>query len=157
MRKSWAEVSRSGERWAEVRRWEMRQTEREEEGENWSARVQRQRDTGKDGRRWAHRSQAAEGLRSGKAGKGKEGRENRGLPGAASTREGGVCGVHGAPALPRPQTSLLLLLLLLSPGLQGTPDCSFRHSPISSTFAIKIGKLVSVPVPNPSPRCCLWV
>ncbi|XP_017918274.1 PREDICTED: fms-related tyrosine kinase 3 ligand isoform X4 [Capra hircus] len=40
-----------------------------------------------------------------------------------------------------PTTSLLLLLLLLSPGLQGTPDCSFRHSPISSTFAIKIGKL----------------
>ncbi|KAM9757665.1 fms-related tyrosine kinase 3 ligand isoform 2-T3 [Dama dama] len=40
-----------------------------------------------------------------------------------------------------PTTSLLLLLLLLSPGLQGTPDCSFRHSPISSTFAIKISKL----------------
>lgn len=26
MRKSWAEVSRSGERWAEVRRWEVRQS-----------------------------------------------------------------------------------------------------------------------------------
>ncbi|XP_054567000.1 fms-related tyrosine kinase 3 ligand isoform X3 [Eptesicus fuscus] len=40
-----------------------------------------------------------------------------------------------------PTTSLLLLLLLLSPGLCGTPDCSFRHSPISSTFADKIRKL----------------
>ncbi|XP_023382623.1 fms-related tyrosine kinase 3 ligand-like isoform X2 [Pteropus vampyrus] len=41
---------------------------------------------------------------------------------------------------PPPQTSLLLLLLL-SPGLRGTPDCSFRHSPISSTFADTIRKL----------------
>ncbi|XP_015977855.1 fms-related tyrosine kinase 3 ligand isoform X7 [Rousettus aegyptiacus] len=40
-----------------------------------------------------------------------------------------------------PTTSLLLLLLLLSPGLRGTPDCSFRHSPISSTFADTIRKL----------------
>ncbi|XP_014405965.1 PREDICTED: fms-related tyrosine kinase 3 ligand isoform X4 [Myotis brandtii] len=40
-----------------------------------------------------------------------------------------------------PTTSLLLLLLLLSPGLCGTPDCSFRHSPISSTFADTIRKL----------------
>nr|XP_008522074.1 PREDICTED: fms-related tyrosine kinase 3 ligand [Equus przewalskii] len=36
---------------------------------------------------------------------------------------------------------LLLLLLLLSPGLRGSPDCSFSHSPISSTFAKTIGKL----------------
>ncbi|XP_041600569.1 fms-related tyrosine kinase 3 ligand isoform X3 [Vulpes lagopus] len=35
----------------------------------------------------------------------------------------------------------LLLLLLLSPGLRGTPDCSFSHSPISSTFATTIRKL----------------
>ncbi|XP_057569371.1 fms-related tyrosine kinase 3 ligand isoform X5 [Hippopotamus amphibius kiboko] len=39
-----------------------------------------------------------------------------------------------------PTTSLLLLLLLF-PGLRGTPDCSFRHSPISSTFASTISKL----------------
>ncbi|XP_012588895.1 PREDICTED: fms-related tyrosine kinase 3 ligand isoform X2 [Condylura cristata] len=40
-----------------------------------------------------------------------------------------------------PTTSLLLLLLLLSPGLRGTPDCSFRYNPISSTFAAVIRKL----------------
>ncbi|XP_074172204.1 fms-related tyrosine kinase 3 ligand isoform X4 [Rhinolophus sinicus] len=38
-------------------------------------------------------------------------------------------------------TTSLLLLLLLSPCLRGTPDCSFRHSPISSTFADSIRKL----------------
>ncbi|XP_007168361.2 fms-related tyrosine kinase 3 ligand isoform X2 [Balaenoptera acutorostrata] len=38
-------------------------------------------------------------------------------------------------------TTSLLLLLLLSPGLRGTPDCSFPHSPISSTFTSTIGKL----------------
>ncbi|XP_058385841.1 fms-related tyrosine kinase 3 ligand isoform X1 [Diceros bicornis minor] len=38
-------------------------------------------------------------------------------------------------------TSSLLLLLLLSPGLRGTPDCSFSHSPISSTFTATIRKL----------------
>ncbi|XP_016061435.1 PREDICTED: fms-related tyrosine kinase 3 ligand [Miniopterus natalensis] len=37
--------------------------------------------------------------------------------------------------------TISLLLLLLSPGLCGTPDCSFRHSPISSTFRDAIGKL----------------
>ncbi|KAM5295595.1 fms-related tyrosine kinase 3 ligand isoform 3-T3 [Glossophaga mutica] len=37
--------------------------------------------------------------------------------------------------------SPLLLLLLLSPGLCGTPDCTFPHSPISSTFADTIRKL----------------
>ncbi|XP_047384400.1 fms-related tyrosine kinase 3 ligand isoform X2 [Sciurus carolinensis] len=37
--------------------------------------------------------------------------------------------------------SSLLLLLLLSPGLRGTPDCSFKHSPITSTFAVTIRKL----------------
>ncbi|XP_040833900.1 fms-related tyrosine kinase 3 ligand isoform X6 [Ochotona curzoniae] len=36
---------------------------------------------------------------------------------------------------------LLLLLLLLSPSLRGTPDCSFDHSPISSNFAVTISKL----------------
>ncbi|XP_048949588.1 fms-related tyrosine kinase 3 ligand isoform X8 [Canis lupus dingo] len=40
-------------------------------------------------------------------------------------------------------TASLLLLLLLSPGLRGTPDCSFSHSPISSTFAVTIRKLAS--------------
>lgn len=35
----------------------------------------------------------------------------------------------------------LLLVLLLSPGLRGTPDCSFAHSPISSNFAVTIRKL----------------
>ncbi|XP_017521062.3 fms-related tyrosine kinase 3 ligand isoform X9 [Manis javanica] len=35
----------------------------------------------------------------------------------------------------------LFLLLLLSPGLRGTPDCSFTHSPISSTFTGTIRKL----------------
>eukprot|EP00070_Physeter_catodon_P025123 XP_023988585.1 fms-related tyrosine kinase 3 ligand isoform X5 [Physeter catodon] len=53
-------------------------------------------------------------------------------------------------------TTPLLLLLLLSPGLRGTPGCSFPHSPISSTFASTIGKLVSVPAPNRTPRLCLW-
>ncbi|XP_077918513.1 fms-related tyrosine kinase 3 ligand isoform X1 [Halichoerus grypus] len=38
-------------------------------------------------------------------------------------------------------TTSLLLLLLLSPGLRGTPDCSFSHSPVSSTFALTIRKL----------------
>ncbi|XP_060030163.1 fms-related tyrosine kinase 3 ligand isoform X2 [Erinaceus europaeus] len=39
-------------------------------------------------------------------------------------------------------TSLLLLLLpLLSPGLPGSPGCSFKHSPVSSTFSDKILKL----------------
>ncbi|XP_049643524.1 fms-related tyrosine kinase 3 ligand [Suncus etruscus] len=41
-----------------------------------------------------------------------------------------------------PTTSLLLLLLLLfSPGLRGTSDCSFTYNPISSTFKITIRKL----------------
>ncbi|XP_057569368.1 fms-related tyrosine kinase 3 ligand isoform X2 [Hippopotamus amphibius kiboko] len=94
----------------------------------------------KDGQRWAHRSQGEEGLRSGRAGKEKGGRERRGLEGAASTGKGGMCGANGAPTPRCPQTSLLLLLLLF-PGLRGTPDCSFRHSPISSTFASTISKL----------------
>ncbi|KAM5209563.1 fms-related tyrosine kinase 3 ligand isoform 2-T4 [Hipposideros larvatus] len=38
-------------------------------------------------------------------------------------------------------TTSLLLLLLLSPCLRGTPDCSFPHSPISSTFPDTIRKL----------------
>ncbi|XP_069396318.1 fms-related tyrosine kinase 3 ligand isoform X3 [Delphinus delphis] len=38
-------------------------------------------------------------------------------------------------------TTSLLLLLLLSPRLRGAPDCSFPHSPISSTFTSTIGKL----------------
>ncbi|XP_036741315.2 fms-related tyrosine kinase 3 ligand isoform X12 [Manis pentadactyla] len=38
-------------------------------------------------------------------------------------------------------TTSLFLLLLLSPGLRGTPDCSFTHSPISSTFTGTIRKL----------------
>nr|XP_060507735.1 fms-related tyrosine kinase 3 ligand isoform X4 [Panthera onca] len=38
-------------------------------------------------------------------------------------------------------TTSLLLLLLLSPGLRGSPDCSFSHSPISSTFKVTIRKL----------------
>uniref|UniRef100_A0A8C3W2A5 Fms related receptor tyrosine kinase 3 ligand n=1 Tax=Catagonus wagneri TaxID=51154 RepID=A0A8C3W2A5_9CETA len=38
-------------------------------------------------------------------------------------------------------TTSLLLLLLLSPGLLGTPDCSFPHSPISSTFTNTIRQL----------------
>ncbi|XP_022379710.1 fms-related tyrosine kinase 3 ligand isoform X2 [Enhydra lutris kenyoni] len=41
----------------------------------------------------------------------------------------------------RSPTTSLLLLLLLSPGLRGTPDCSFSHSPISSTFSATIRKL----------------
>ncbi|XP_037675529.1 fms-related tyrosine kinase 3 ligand isoform X2 [Choloepus didactylus] len=45
-----------------------------------------------------------------------------------------------APAC-SPTTSLLLLLSLLSPGGRGTPNCSFRYSPISSTFATTIRKL----------------
>uniref|UniRef100_A0A8C5K8F1 FMS-like tyrosine kinase 3 ligand n=1 Tax=Jaculus jaculus TaxID=51337 RepID=A0A8C5K8F1_JACJA len=40
-----------------------------------------------------------------------------------------------------PTSSLLLLLLLLSPGLRGTPDCHFSDNPISSTFAFKIREL----------------
>ncbi|XP_045747886.1 fms-related tyrosine kinase 3 ligand isoform X2 [Mirounga angustirostris] len=69
---------------------------------------------------------------------GREGRETRG----AGAR-GGVLGepTEGAPhPVSRPQSSLLLLLLL-SPGLRGTPDCSFSHSPVSSTFALTIRKL----------------
>ncbi|XP_055992411.1 fms-related tyrosine kinase 3 ligand isoform X2 [Sorex fumeus] len=38
-------------------------------------------------------------------------------------------------------TTPLLLLLLLSPGLRGTPDCSFQYNPISSTFTATISKL----------------
>ncbi|XP_066127652.1 fms-related tyrosine kinase 3 ligand isoform X3 [Saccopteryx bilineata] len=38
-------------------------------------------------------------------------------------------------------TTPLLLLLLLSPSPGGASDCSFRHSPISSTFADTIRKL----------------
>ena len=41
---------------------------------------------------------------------------------------------------------MVLLLLLLSLGLCGTPDCTFPHSPISSTFADTIRKLVSAPL-----------
>lgn len=66
-------------------------------------------------------------------------------------------GANGGLTPRRPQTSLLLLLLLLSPRLRGAPDCSFPHSPISSTFTSTIGKLVSVPAPNLRPRFCLWV
>ncbi|XP_051004465.1 fms-related tyrosine kinase 3 ligand [Acomys russatus] len=40
-----------------------------------------------------------------------------------------------------PNSSLLLLLLLLSPCLRGTPDCYFSHSPISTDFPKKINKL----------------
>ncbi|CAO2632804.1 Fms-related tyrosine kinase 3 ligand [Lemmus lemmus] len=40
-----------------------------------------------------------------------------------------------------PNSSLLLLLLLLSPCLRGTPDCYFSHSPISSNFHLRISKL----------------
>ncbi|XP_052019452.1 fms-related tyrosine kinase 3 ligand isoform X3 [Apodemus sylvaticus] len=40
-----------------------------------------------------------------------------------------------------PNSSLLLLLLLLSPCLRGTPDCYFSHSPISSDFQRTISKL----------------
>ncbi|XP_004619802.2 fms-related tyrosine kinase 3 ligand isoform X2 [Sorex araneus] len=40
-----------------------------------------------------------------------------------------------------PTTPLLLLLLLLSPGLRGTPGCSFQYNPISSTFETKIREL----------------
>ncbi|XP_040833895.1 fms-related tyrosine kinase 3 ligand isoform X2 [Ochotona curzoniae] len=54
-----------------------------------------------------------------------------------------------APA--RSPTWLLLLLLLLSPSLRGTPDCSFDHSPISSNFAVTISKLPGL-VPTPSPQ-----
>ncbi|XP_041508574.1 fms-related tyrosine kinase 3 ligand isoform X3 [Microtus oregoni] len=39
------------------------------------------------------------------------------------------------------QSSLLLLLLLLSPCLRGTPDCYFSHSPISSNFHLRISEL----------------
>ncbi|XP_049977355.1 fms-related tyrosine kinase 3 ligand isoform X2 [Alexandromys fortis] len=40
-----------------------------------------------------------------------------------------------------PNSSLLLLLLLLSPCLRGTPDCYFSHSPISSNFHLRIREL----------------
>ncbi|XP_076789774.1 fms-related tyrosine kinase 3 ligand isoform X4 [Arvicanthis niloticus] len=40
-----------------------------------------------------------------------------------------------------PNSSLLLLLLLLSPCLRGTPDCYFSHSPISSNFHTRINEL----------------
>ncbi|KAK7805477.1 hypothetical protein U0070_023080 [Myodes glareolus] len=40
-----------------------------------------------------------------------------------------------------PHSSLLLLLLLLSPCLRGTPDCYFSHSPISSNFHLRISEL----------------
>ncbi|XP_036008567.1 fms-related tyrosine kinase 3 ligand isoform X2 [Mus musculus] len=40
-----------------------------------------------------------------------------------------------------PNSSLLLLLLLLSPCLRGTPDCYFSHSPISSNFKVKFREL----------------
>ncbi|XP_053462567.1 fms-related tyrosine kinase 3 ligand isoform X2 [Nycticebus coucang] len=46
-----------------------------------------------------------------------------------------------APAWNPTTSQLLLLLLLLLPGLRGTQNCSFQHSPISSTFADKILKL----------------
>ncbi|XP_032468392.1 fms-related tyrosine kinase 3 ligand isoform X7 [Phocoena sinus] len=46
-----------------------------------------------------------------------------------------------APAWSPTTSLLLLLLLLLSPRLRGAPDCSFPHSPISSTFTSTIGKL----------------
>ncbi|XP_051030277.1 fms-related tyrosine kinase 3 ligand [Phodopus roborovskii] len=45
-----------------------------------------------------------------------------------------------APAW-NPNPSLLLLLLLLSPCLRGTPDCYFSHSPISSNFHLRIREL----------------
>ncbi|XP_036052450.1 fms-related tyrosine kinase 3 ligand isoform X4 [Onychomys torridus] len=40
-----------------------------------------------------------------------------------------------------PNSSLLLLLLLLSPCLWGTPDCYFNHNPISSNFNMRIQRL----------------
>ncbi|XP_062032299.1 fms-related tyrosine kinase 3 ligand isoform X3 [Lepus europaeus] len=46
-----------------------------------------------------------------------------------------------SPTVRIPGPKSLLLLLLLSPGLRGTPDCSFAHSPISSNFAVTIRKL----------------
>ncbi|XP_075392354.1 fms-related tyrosine kinase 3 ligand isoform X2 [Tenrec ecaudatus] len=47
-----------------------------------------------------------------------------------------------APACSRTTSPLpLLLLLLLSPGLRGSPHCTFQYSPISSNFALKIRNL----------------
>lgn len=46
-----------------------------------------------------------------------------------------------SPTVRIPGPKSLLLVLLLSPGLRGTPDCSFAHSPISSNFAVTIRKL----------------
>nr|XP_036861754.1 fms-related tyrosine kinase 3 ligand isoform X18 [Manis javanica] len=62
----------------------------------------------------------------------------------------------------------LFLLLLLSPGLRGTPDCSFTHSPISSTFTGTIRKLadyllqdypvtVASNLQDPLPSCLRFV
>ncbi|XP_051696649.1 fms-related tyrosine kinase 3 ligand isoform X6 [Oryctolagus cuniculus] len=58
-----------------------------------------------------------------------------------SHRHEGPAAEMTVPAPAWSPTSLLLLLLLLSPGLRGTPDCSFAHSPISSNFAVTIRKL----------------
>ncbi|XP_063109176.1 fms-related tyrosine kinase 3 ligand isoform X4 [Cavia porcellus] len=41
----------------------------------------------------------------------------------------------------RPTCTLLLLLLLLSPSLLGTPNCSFPYNPISSNFRDKFNEL----------------
>lgn len=99
------------------------------------------------------------------------------MPGSAQRRmeshggergTGGTCqccsrvGLEQGPGGPctqtpmqRPLQWLLLLLLLLSPSLRGTPDCSFDHSPISSNFAVTISKLVSRPPSPPTRRAVL--
>lgn len=46
-----------------------------------------------------------------------------------------------APAWSATSSLLPLLLLLLSSGLQGSPDCYFDYSPVSSTFHWPISKL----------------
>ncbi|XP_059109424.1 fms-related tyrosine kinase 3 ligand isoform X1 [Peromyscus eremicus] len=84
-------------------------------------------------------------------GGGVQGRAQKGLQGArpALLSLPRPCHRHeGSPAemtvlVPAwsPNPSLLLLLLLLSPCLRGTPDCYFSHNPISSNFKVSIGRL----------------
>lgn len=140
----------AGQRSAETKThgpsWEMG-TERDGVKEAENSMGPERREPGTEGPRWADGSRKEKG--PGESGVGGE------QEAGASPAWG--CGANRA-VRPAPQTSLLLLLLLLSPGLRGTPDCSFRHSPISSTFADTIRKLVSHASPRPllppCPRPC---
>ncbi|XP_035302123.1 fms-related tyrosine kinase 3 ligand isoform X7 [Cricetulus griseus] len=86
---------------------------------------------------------AGRGGVKGRAGKGLQGARPAllSLPRPCHRHEGSPAEMTVLVPAWNPNSSLLLLLLLLSPCLRGTPDCYFSHSPISSNFHVRISEL----------------